>query len=153
MIDIDHFKKLNDSFGHTAGDVVLRAVAEVLRRSVRRGDAAARYGGEEFVILLPRTSRHQAVEVAEKIRRSIAADVVSPGQAGAQPARATESGAERRQKAQTLPEPEALAPPVTVSIGLASFPDDAKVELELIRVADGRLYQAKRSGRNQVCGA
>lgn len=125
MIDIDRFKSLNDTFGHTAGDMVLREVAAVLKAAVRRpGEAAGRYGGEEFVVLLPRVARPQAADAAEKIRRAIETQVKGPRAGGA----------------------------ITASIGLASFPDDAKVELELIRAADGRLYQAKKAGRNQVCG-
>ncbi len=123
MLDVDHFKSYNDTFGHTAGDVVLKTVAEVMRASVPPDGACARYGGEEFAVLLPRSSRTQAADTAEAIRQAVE--------------QASKGGRSQR--------------PVTVSIGVASFPDDAQSELELIRVADGRLYQAKRGGRNLVC--
>ncbi len=127
MLDVDHFKEYNDSFGHTAGDRILQSIAEILRTVVPPEGVIARYGGEEFAILLPRMPRHRAGDVAEKIRQVIEQQV---------------QGSVRRDHR-----------PVTVSAGVASFPDDAQVELELIRVADQRLYQAKRSGRNLVCAS
>ncbi len=135
MVDVDEFKAYNDLYGHTAGDLVLRSIAEVLRTTVPPGGAVARYGGEEFAVLLPRLARHDAGEVAEKIRHA----VEQQAQGGGRLSRAA---------GQVVPERR-----VTVSIGAASFPDDAQVELELIRIADQRLYQAKRNGRNLVCTA
>lgn len=125
MLDVDHFKQYNDTYGHTAGDLVLKAVADVLREAAPPDGACARYGGEEFAVLLPRTQRAHAAKVGEAIRRGV--EQVSAG------------GRSKR--------------PVTVSVGVAVFPDDAQSELELMRVADGRLYQAKRGGRNLVCAA
>lgn len=125
MLDVDEFKGFNDQYGHTAGDLVLKAIGNVLRTAVPPGGAIARYGGEEFAVLLPRLPREQARDIAERIRRVVAEQVHAPGR-----------GTPRR---------------VTVSVGVASFPEDAQAELELIRVADQRLYQAKGGGRNLVC--
>ena len=136
MVDVDHFKAYNDSFGHTAGDLILREVADAVRAAVPAGGVPARYGGEEFIVLLPRTPRHEAAEVAERIRRQV--------ERGVKPA-----SPERRGGSPGL-KPEGH---VTVSVGAASFPDDAQVELELIRAADQRLYEAKRNGRNLVCAS
>jgi len=124
MLDVDKFKDYNDAFGHTAGDLVLRSVAEVLRTATPAGGAPARYGGEEFAVLLPRMKRHEAADIAEAIRRTVEAQVHRSGRG--------------------------VPVPVTVSLGVASFPDDAKEETELIRIADQRLYEAKHAGRNLV---
>ncbi len=128
LLDVDHFKAYNDAHGHMAGDVVLKHVADILRTVVPPDGVIGRYGGEEFVVLLPRLPRAAAADVAEKIRRVIEAQVVHGGRGG--------TGGQ----------------PVTASLGVAAFPDDGQAELELIRAADQRLYQAKRNGRNQVCG-
>ena len=127
MLDVDHFKDYNDTFGHTAGDLILRSIAEVLRTVVPPGGTIARYGGEEFAVLLPRLPRYAAGDVAEKIRSLVEQQVQGSS----------------RSEHQT----------VTVSVGVASSPDDAQAELELIRVADQRLYQAKHAGRNLVVAA
>ena len=149
MLDVDHFKEYNDTFGHTAGDLVLKGVAEMLRAIVPPGGAAARYGGEEFVVLLPRHARLEASVVAEKIRRFIEQQVAPP------PVRHTE-GVAQGSDASRRSRPSGAGPRtgggVTVSVGVASFPDDAQKELELLRIADQRLYQAKHDGRNRVCG-
>ncbi|MBI3321367.1 MAG: GGDEF domain-containing protein [Candidatus Omnitrophica bacterium] len=129
MLDVDRFKQYNDAFGHTAGDLILKGVAEMLRSALPAGGLIARYGGEEFVVLLPRMARPQASELAEQIRRRVEQHLQGRGRGA--PASATTDR-------------------VTVSVGVASFPDDAQAELELIRMADQRLYQAKRSGRNLV---
>ena len=148
MLDVDHFKSYNDTFGHTAGDLVLRGVAKVLRAVVPPGGVVGRYGGEEFVVLLPRMPRHQASDVAEKIRHTIERDF-RDGRPGA----TTPSAESRRSTGPRATASTGPRQPVTVSLGIASFPDDAQVELELIRVADKRLYQAKHAGRNLVCSA
>lgn len=139
MVDVDHFKQYNDAFGHTAGDLVLKGVAEALRTAAPPGVVVARYGGEEFAILLPRLPRFQAVEIAERARRQVEqrvrGRVAEPMAVGMKERRASESAGEQT---------------ITVSIGVSSFPDDAKTELELIRIADQRLYQAKHQGRNLV---
>ena len=126
MIDIDHFKPLNDRYGHQAGDAYLAAVAGVIERSVRRaGDLAARYGGEEFAIVLPGTAAAGALETAESIRRAVMSasfdTIVRDG------------------------------PPITVSIGAAAtVPIAGAGAATLLHSADAALYQAKRSGRNRV---
>ena len=125
MLAIDDFKRYNDAFGHTAGDVVLKMVAELARNSTPPHGLTARYGGEEFAVLLPKIARSQAIEIAERIRGLVT---------------------ERVHVGSQLPRTS-----VTVSIGVASFPEDGQVELELIRRADQRLYEAKRAGKNRVC--
>ena len=127
MLDVDRFKSYNDEFGHTAGDLVLKSLAEILKAVVPPDGFPARYGGEEFAVLLPKTSREQAAALAERIRDTI------------------ERGLEVSQWGGGRP--------VTASIGLASYPDDAKADLELIRIADQRLYHAKHQGRNLVCSS
>jgi diguanylate cyclase (GGDEF)-like protein len=120
LIDIDHLKRINDSHGHPAGDAAIRHVAGMLKRARRETDVAARLGGEEFALLLPGTDVVGAVTVAEALRARLAAA------------------------------PAAGAFTVTVSIGVASSPEDGVEEDELIRAADRRLYAAKAGGRNRV---
>ncbi|MBI4354679.1 MAG: GGDEF domain-containing protein [Candidatus Omnitrophica bacterium] len=127
LLDIDHFKRYNDTYGHSAGDLILKHVASVVRKTVPPDGLCARYGGEEFAILLPKASRTQGMEVADRIRQSVEAHVRPIG-----------NGSHES---------------VTVSLGVAAFPDDATSDLELIRRSDQRLYQAKHAGRNQVCAA
>jgi diguanylate cyclase (GGDEF)-like protein len=121
--DLDHFKQYNDFQGHQAGDKALAMIAEILRNSVRTSDFIARYGGEEFVILLPETPRDKARFVAERVRGGIEGHPF--------PGRETQPGGA-----------------LTVSIGLASFPEDGLSTVELIRRADAALYTAKRGGGN-----
>jgi diguanylate cyclase (GGDEF)-like protein len=120
LIDLDCLKKVNDRFGHQAGDSVTREVAGTISRTCREIDFAARYGGEEFVVILPETDLQGAVLVAERIRRNIEATEVE-----------VEVG-------------------VTASIGVASYPANATTSEDLIRTADQALYVAKNAGRNQV---
>lgn len=125
MIDIDHFKKLNDREGHPAGDEVLRQVASLLRRSVRRVDTLARYGGEEFAVLLPQLPRKEALDVAEKLRAAVA----------------------------TAPLPHGAEQPlgkITISVGVATLPDDAPDMDQLVDRADAALYASKRAGRDRA---
>ncbi|HET6881677.1 MAG TPA: GGDEF domain-containing protein [Pirellulales bacterium] len=122
MVDVDHFKKLNDTHGHQTGDEVLRLVAQALRKTLRQMDMAARFGGEEFAILLPGTRLKDAATVAERMRAAVAADC--------------RQCAEREVK-------------VTVSLGLASVVADETVET-LIKRADDALYAAKNAGRNRA---
>jgi diguanylate cyclase (GGDEF)-like protein len=124
MVDVDHFKGVNDRHGHLVGDIVLREVSGVLRESTRSEDLVARYGGEEFVVALPSSSPDLATERAEQIRRNVAAR------------RIRTSSAEIR---------------VTISVGLAySSPESPHRPLSLIELADDALYQAKGEGRNRV---
>lgn len=128
MLDMDSFKLYNDLCGHQAGDAALRKVAAVLRRSVREMDVVTRYGGEEFCILLPDTPKIDAVYVAERIRYGIEQEFF-PGEEGLPGSR------------------------MTVSIGIASFPENGTTAHELVSTADAALYQAKAEGRNRVVGS
>ena len=128
MIDLDLFKQINDAHGHAVGDAVLRGVAVALQRNVRKVDMVARYGGEEFVVVLPRIARAEALDVAEKLRRVVAATPL-PAPAGAAPVH------------------------VTISVGMASFGQDATDVAALIEKADIALYEAKHAGRNRVASA
>ena len=123
MIDIDHFKKFNDGYGHQVGDQVLRLVARVLQESVREGDLAARYGGEELLAVLPDTTLDVCADVAERVRRRI-----------------SEARLTRRTTGEEISS-------VTVSIGVAQF-RLAESGDSMIERCDRALYQAKRSGRN-----
>jgi diguanylate cyclase (GGDEF)-like protein len=124
MLDIDHFKAVNDAHGHPAGDAALRAVAQVLRSAIRPVDTVARYGGEEFAVLLPNTTPHGGAAIARRLAAGIGSQVLSVGKG------------------------EHLA--LTVSIGVASLPADATSAEELLTAADDALYRAKRGGRNRV---
>ena len=126
IADVDNFKRFNDTYGHTAGDLILRAVAEVLRSGAPEGSMAARFGGEEFALLLPRMGIEEAAKVADGFRQGVEHGVrQAPGAHGT----------------------------VTISLGVAAFPQDGTADLELIRSADQRLYEAKKRGRNRVCSA
>lgn len=124
IIDLDHFKSINDRFGHPTGDVVLRKVAAVLREHARDEFIIARIGGEEFAIVLPELNVEQAVHFADGLREAIAnIDLELP------------SGPQH----------------VTVSIGAAAWISEMSITGELMRAADEQLYRAKQSGRNRVC--
>ncbi|MEW6757725.1 MAG: sensor domain-containing diguanylate cyclase [Acidobacteriota bacterium] len=125
MMDLDGFKVVNDTFGHLAGDEVLRAVAETVRGFIRREDIAARYGGEEFALFLPRCDASTALSIGERIRSAVEGLRVDVG------------GGDR-------------AASVTLSVGLASFPTDGRDHHEILDLADQALYQAKRQGKNRV---
>ncbi|MBS2030579.1 MAG: diguanylate cyclase [Deltaproteobacteria bacterium] len=125
MIDIDHFKHFNDTNGHPAGDEVLRRASALFKAQLRKLDVLARYGGEEFFVVLPQTSKVEALEAAEKLRRAVERTEFPCGE--------KQPGGK-----------------VTISVGVASFPEDAS-ELEvLIDAVDSALYQSKRGGRNKV---
>jgi diguanylate cyclase (GGDEF)-like protein len=123
MIDIDHFKQFNDQWGHTEGDAALRRVAVQVMKTIRATDSAFRYGGEELAVLLPGCMKEQAREVAEKVRLAVA------------------DSRSRR---------SAPAPWLTVSVGVATSPEDARVSRDLVDAADVALYAAKAGGRNCV---
>jgi diguanylate cyclase (GGDEF)-like protein len=123
MIDIDHFKRLNDRYGHSAGDSVLRAVGERISAAIRATDTPARYGGEEFAVVLRRANQAQAMEVAERIRQTIRA--IPPGDLK-------------------------LREPVTVSVGVAVSESTDVALTNLLEAADQALYRAKREGRNRT---
>ena len=123
MIDIDHFKKVNDAFGHPVGDAVLQKLAQVLKRTTRQSDVVARFGGEEFAVLLPETPMREALQFAEKIRAAVAAEKLGPG----------------------------MPSHITVSAGLAAMSQSELHSPEdLVAAADAALYRAKRNGRNRV---
>lgn len=129
FLDVDKFKRINDSLGHHAGDEVLRNVARLIKLQLRSNDVIARYGGEEFVVLLPQTAIGQACDIAERIRSTIASQPFQP-----------------------LPN-ENLS--VTISIGVAMLPsgsdgDHGTLAQSLVSAADASLYQAKETGRNRV---
>jgi diguanylate cyclase (GGDEF)-like protein len=127
MLDLDHFKAINDNYGHAAGDQVLADVGSILKQSIRSIDYPARYGGEEFVLVLAETSSDAAVDIAERIRSAVE---------------------NRRLDA----DDERLA--VTVSIGVAQSRDEDRGPDEVLARVDQALYQAKRGGRNRVqCAA
>jgi diguanylate cyclase (GGDEF)-like protein len=124
IIDVDYFKKVNDTYGHLIGDIVLTHVAHTLKKQFRVTDVPARYGGEEFAIILREVDESQVLTLAERLRQSIEAmEVVAPG----------------------LEKPLKI----TASIGVSVYPSHAKLPLDLIALADQCLYDAKRSGRNR----
>lgn len=126
MADVDHFKQVNDTWGHEAGDVVLRYVAKVMLATKRAVDVCARFGGEELAILLPETDLKGALQVAERVREAVAANPVRP------------PGAEI---------------PVTISLGVACYPEGVLTREALFAAADRALYEAKSAGRNCVRAA
>ena len=123
VLDVDHFKQVNDQYGHDVGDKVLDRIGSLLRSTLRTSDLAARVGGEEFAVILPETHLHEAMVVSEKIRRAIAEDTNGlPG-----------------------------GPTMTVSVGVASMPHSQFVsKSDMLRAADQALYRAKNRGRNRV---
>jgi diguanylate cyclase (GGDEF)-like protein len=123
MIDIDHFKKYNDEYGHLAGDEILRRIAKVLKDGVHETDFVARYGGEEFAIILLHKGKEEAKKLAGELRESVEAMIVKI------------DGKDTK---------------ITISAGLATFPDDADSPNEIIKCADHVLYEAKTGGRNRV---
>jgi two-component system, sensor histidine kinase LadS len=124
MLDLDHFKDINDRYGHDMGDRCLVATANLLRQESRAADILARWGGEEFLLLLPATGLDEALQLAERLRLSIAAIATDPAR------------------------PELS---LSASLGLADSQQEVHLEA-MINTADNRLYQAKQSGRNRVCG-
>jgi diguanylate cyclase (GGDEF)-like protein/putative nucleotidyltransferase with HDIG domain len=128
MADLDLLRDINNTYGHLAGDAVLKRIAETFRTQLRHYDVPARFGGEEFAILLPETPPEQAFEIAERIRRAVAAAAIDV-ETSSEPIRAT------------------------VSIGVAAFPRDAADANELIHQADLAVYRAKLQGRNRVLDA
>ncbi len=125
LLDIDHFKRYNDEYGHSAGDLVLKSIASILKGALEANDAPARYGGEEFAVLLPSLDKKKALKIAEALRSAIEKNVF------------TLRRMHRR---------------VTASLGVASYPADGRTKDELLWACDTFLYQAKKSGRNCVCG-
>ncbi|MCK4519487.1 MAG: GGDEF domain-containing protein, partial [Candidatus Omnitrophica bacterium] len=124
MLDIDHFKKYNDRYGHLVGDSVLVRISEIIRDHTREIDLISRYGGEEFCLALPETDKEGAYAVAERIRVEV-------------------------ERENFMAEGEFTR--ATISIGIACFPDDGREAVQLIDMSDQALYEAKNSGRNSSC--
>lgn len=124
MIDVDHFKTFNDQHGHLLGDQILREVGKLIQESTREIDIAGRFGGEEFCVILPDTDRAGARFAAERIRQAVEASSIKAYDAEVK---------------------------ITVSLGVATYPEDGTPIEELIDKADWALYRAKREGRNRVC--
>ena len=126
MLDIDHFKQINDIFGHLAGDRVLIDIVTTIQSNIRREDVLTRFGGEEFIVVLPETPYTNAFVCAEKLRKLVEDEKYHHENVGI---------------------------PVTVSLGVVTCDDGNTGAMELIDAADSALYEAKRLGRNRVCGA
>ncbi len=126
MIDIDHFKKVNDTYGHAVGDMVLKELAQILKQSIRSVDIAARVGGEEFCVLLFQCPKDQTLEMATRINKAVEAHEFPIG-----------NDSKIR---------------ITVSVGISMYPELTPDLDALKEAADTALYTAKRSGRNRVCG-
>ena len=124
ILDIDNFKRVNDTYGHLNGDIVLRGIADTAQGSVRKSDIVARYGGEEFVVIMPQTSLEGARAQAERVRRETAAQVFENFPEGVR---------------------------ITISIGVAVYDPETMLDCDaMLRIADGALYKAKREGKNRV---
>jgi diguanylate cyclase (GGDEF)-like protein len=124
MLDIDHFKDINDRYGHLVGDAILKEAVTIIKDSVRQVDFIGRYGGEELAIVLPETGKSYARVAAERIRHSLSQKPVNIYDESLQ---------------------------ITVSIGISAYPQDGIRSKELIEKADRALYSAKERGRNRVC--
>jgi diguanylate cyclase (GGDEF)-like protein len=123
LLDIDHFKLLNDTYGHAIGDAVLKKISDVLNETLRKGDVLARYGGEEFVVLLPQATYEGAQEFAQRVWNAVGTAKIHPAGRGHR---------------------------VTVSVGFALLPDDVDSAEALLEAADRALYFAKETGRDKV---
>jgi diguanylate cyclase (GGDEF)-like protein len=121
LLDIDHFKRINDDFGHEVGDNALQRIGRAVRHTFRNTDSACRYGGEEFALIFPETPKDEGAKLAERLRVLV----------------------------ESLPPNAEVPRSLTASFGVACFPDDAESIPDLIRAADRALYQAKTNGRNR----
>ena len=131
MMDLDHFKEVNDTYGHLVGSQTLAAVGGVIKKALRAGDVAARFGGEEFAAFLLDADYAQGLVAAERVRSAV--------ELHAFPA-ARQDSPDNKQTHR-----------ITISVGVAAFPDDAKDPIHLVELADAALYRAKRGGRNRIC--
>ena len=125
MVDIDWFKKINDSYGHEIGNIVLKELSDTIKSCIRDVDIFCRYGGEEFVVILPQTAQLEASRIGERIREKVEKMVIDSGKAGSLK--------------------------ITVSVGVTSYPENGKSHEDLVSIADQALYRAKGSGKNLVC--
>ena len=123
MIDLDHFKQYNDTYGHIAGDIALKQLGEILVRTARKTDVVGRFGGEEWIVCLSHTESEGGVQIAEKLRKSVEKSVFQV-------------------KDQDTT--------ITVSIGVATAPEDGTYYAEIVEAADTAMYLAKTKGRNQL---
>ena len=130
MMDVDHFKEVNDNYGHLVGSQTLEEIGGVIKRALRAGDVAARFGGEEFAAFLLEADYAQGLVAAERVRSAVENHGFQAGR-------------------RDLP-PVGRTLKITISIGVAAFPDDAKDPIELVELADSALYRAKRGGRNRI---
>lgn len=131
MMDIDHFKKVNDTYGHLTGSQTLEEVGACITQALRTGDVAARFGGEEFAAFLLDAGVAQGLVAAERVRSAVEQHAFTVTRPSTKGIKGTHQ--------------------ITISVGVACFPDDARDPIELIELADTALYRAKRSGRNCVC--
>lgn len=131
MMDIDHFKEVNDTYGHLVGSETLEEIGAVIKKSLRAGDVAARFGGEEFAAFLLDADYAQALVAAERVRSAIEKHEFATVRRDSNEERGTHH--------------------ISISIGVAAFPDDARDPIQLVEKADAALYIAKRAGRNRVC--
>jgi diguanylate cyclase (GGDEF)-like protein len=131
MMDLDHFKDVNDTYGHLVGSKTLEQTGRIIKDALRAGDVAARFGGEEFAAFLLDANYAQGLVAAERVRVALAEHQFSATRQGSAEGPATHR--------------------ITISIGVAAYPDDAKDPIELVELADSALYRAKRSGRNRIC--
>ena len=131
MMDLDHFKAVNDSYGHLVGNRTLQDVGMIIKAALRSGDVAARFGGEEFAAFLLDADYLQGLVAAERVRRGIEQTVFAAATGGL--------------------DPQAPRFHLTVSIGVACFPEDERDPIRLVELADSALYRAKRNGRNVTC--
>ena len=131
MIDLDQFKEVNDSYGHLVGSQTLEEVGAIIMRSLRAGDVAARFGGDEFAAFLLNANYAQGMVAAERVRTGVESHAFAATRRGS-------SGLERTFK-------------LTLSKGIAAYPEDSRDPIELVELADTALYRAKRDGRNKVC--
>jgi diguanylate cyclase (GGDEF)-like protein len=129
MMDLDHFKRCNDTYGHPTGDVILQQVARVLRDSIRQGDMLFRYGGEEFAVILPDTLQEDALRVADRIRERVAEHTFM-----------TRSG-------------RPLDFSLSASLGVSTSPTDGLSAVDVLLAADRAMYAAKAAGRDRVAGS
>ena len=131
MMDLDHFKHVNDTYGHLVGSRTLESLGAIIKDALRSGDVAARFGGEEFAAFLLDADYAQAMVAAERVRRAVETHLFSAA------------------KVTSQDQGEVFS--ITISIGIAAFPDDATDPIQLVEMADSALYRAKRNGRNTIC--
>ncbi len=131
MMDLDHFKRVNDTYGHLVGSNTLEETGRIIKEALRAGDVASRFGGEEFAAFLLEANYAQGLVAAERVRVAMAQHKFSASRVDS-----PDSDAKHQ---------------LTISIGVAAYPDDARDPIQLVELADSALYRAKRSGRNRIC--